>query len=118
MSRDREDERLEDGGELTLMAKTPETIVPAWVSTLEPDYPIDFEMANHFTATSPLSPFTRMIMMRAFTSSGRITVLNRLVTQHPSGETMQLADGAALRAIARDHFGFDLPALDTLELPA
>jgi N-hydroxyarylamine O-acetyltransferase len=107
-----------DGGEIRLMARTPEKIVTPWVSTLESDYPIDFEMANWFTATSPLSPFTKMIMMRAFTPSGRITVLNRLVTQYPSGETMQLAGGAALRALANDHFGFDLPELDALELPA
>jgi N-hydroxyarylamine O-acetyltransferase len=107
-----------DGADITLMARTPEKIVAAWVSTLEVDYPIDFEMANHFTATSPLSPFTTRLTMRAFTPSGRITVMNRVVTQHPSQETMQLADGAALRAVVRDHFGFDLPELDTLALPA
>ena len=109
-----------DGRDFTLMVRTPERIVPAWVSTMDRDYPIDFEMANHFTATSPLSPFTHGIMMRAFTPDGRITVRNRTVTrwtaQAPAA-SHELASGAELRVVCRDHFGFDLPALDALALP-
>jgi len=107
-----------DGGDVTLMTRSPDKLVPAWVSTLERDYPIDFEMANYFTATSPLSPFTTGLMMRAFTADGRITVRGRLVTRFPSQATTQLANGSELRALCREHFGFDLPELDALELPA
>jgi N-hydroxyarylamine O-acetyltransferase len=101
----------------SLMAETPEKTVAAWVSSFEEDYPIDFEMANHFTATSPLSPFTKNLMMRAFTPTGRVTVMNRTFTVFPSGETRQLANGAELRAVVREHFGCDVPDLDGLELP-
>ena len=99
-----------------LSVRTPEKQVTAWVSSMERDFPIDFEMANHFTATSPLSPFTQMLMMRAFTPTGRVTVLNRLVTINDQPHT--IANAAALRPVLRDYFGFDLPDVETLELPA
>lgn len=107
-----------DGADLALMGRTRDKVITAWVSTLERDYPIDFEMANHFTATSPLSAFTTGLMMRAFTpEGGRVTVRGRTVTHFPSEQTRELATGAELRALCREHFGFDLPALDTLALP-
>jgi N-hydroxyarylamine O-acetyltransferase len=102
-----------EAGDIMLMDRDK----PLWTSTLERDFPIDFEMANHFTATSPLSPFTRTVTMRAFTADGRITIYNRTLTE-PSGAQRTIADGRALREICRAHFGFDLPALDALQLPA
>ncbi len=103
-----------------LVVRMPDRTLTAWVSSLEHDFPIDFEMANYFTATNPLSPFTRMIMMRAFTSDGKVTVMNRVVTHTRSGveHATQIATGAELRGVVREHFGFDLPELDGLELPA
>jgi N-hydroxyarylamine O-acetyltransferase len=90
-----------------------------WVSSLEHDIPIDFEMANHFTATHASSPFTQGIMARAFTDDGQVRVRNRDVTVIRGDETQtyQLADRAQLRAIVRAHFGFDLPELETLRVP-
>jgi N-hydroxyarylamine O-acetyltransferase len=87
-----------------------------WVSSLERDHAIDFEMANHYTATHANSPFTTRLMMRAFVPGGRITVMNRDVTdwRGPEPVTTQLADRAALRALLREHFGFDLPEVDRL----
>ena len=100
-----------------LTVRTPDKTIAAWVSTLDRDYPIDFEMANLFTATSPLSGFTRGLRMRAFVGDGKVTVVHRTATL-PSGETQQLEHGADLRPIVREYFGFDVPALDELELPA
>ena len=100
-----------------LTVRTPEKTIAAWVSTLDRDYPIDFEMANWFTATSPLSPFTRGLRMRAFTEDGKVTVAGRTVT-FADGSKRELDCGADLRPIVREYFGFDVPALDELELPA
>src|SRR5690606_27863627 len=58
-----------------------------WVSSLEDDLPIDFEMANHYTATHPASAFTQMIMMRAFTDEGEVRVHDRDVTLVRGSET-------------------------------
>jgi N-hydroxyarylamine O-acetyltransferase len=92
-----------------------------WVSSLEHDIPIDFEMANHFTATHPASHFTQILMLRALTADGgQVRVRNREVTLTRGGETQsyQLADRAELRAVVAQHFGFDLPAIETIHIPA
>lgn len=92
----------------------------AWISTLEKDHPIDFEMANHFTATHPRSPFVNLIMMSRFTENGRVTVMNRDVTvaEGDGSESSQLADRHALRALIGERFGFDLPAIEGIKVPA
>jgi N-hydroxyarylamine O-acetyltransferase len=93
---------------------------PAWVSTLEVENSIDFEMANHFTATHPASPFMNWIMASAATPDGRVNIMNREVT-YLRGEvatTALLPDRAALRAVFAEHFGFDLPEIETLRVPA
>jgi N-hydroxyarylamine O-acetyltransferase len=91
-----------------------------WVSSLEHDIPIDFVMANHFTATHPRSPFTQHLLMRAFTDDGEVRVMNRDATVIRGGktETSTLADRAELRALVATHFGFDLPEISTLRVPA
>lgn len=87
-----------------------------WVSSLEHDLPIDFEMANHFTATWPQSPFVQRIIARAFTETGEIRIANRDVTL--DGEKFQLADRKQLRELVAKYFGFDLPALETVRVPS
>ena len=105
-----------EGSEVLLMDRDK----PMWVSTLERDHAIDFEMANHFTATHPASAFTRMLMMRAFTLDGEVRVHDRDVTLVRGGDTQtyQLADRAELRALVARYFGFDLPALASIRVPS
>ncbi|HTR56002.1 MAG TPA: arylamine N-acetyltransferase [Kofleriaceae bacterium] len=91
-----------------------------WWSTLEHDQPIDFEMANHFTATHASSPFVQRLMARTFTRDGKVGVMNRDVTIVRAGETRthRLADRAELRALIAEHFGFDLPTVAGLRVPS
>ena len=93
--------------------------IPAWVSSLEAENPIDFEVANHFTATHPGSLFVNWIMASAVKLDGRVNVMNRDVTHLRGGEvtTAQLPDRTALRALLAEHFGFDLPEVETLRVP-
>ena len=107
---------VRDGGEYALELDGQRL----WTSTLEADIPIDFEMANHFTATHPASAFTRMLMMRAFTLDGEVRVHDRDVTLVRGGDTQtyQLADRAELRALVARYFGFDLPALASIRVPS
>ena len=104
----------------TLRAKSGEKSVECWVSALEPDNLIDFEVGNHYTATHPMSPFVNRIMLRALTSSGRVTVMNRDVTIWQGGTpyASQLSDRAALRRLLVEHFGFDLPEVERLRVPS
>jgi N-hydroxyarylamine O-acetyltransferase len=92
----------------------------AWVSTLENDHPVDFEMANHFMATHAGSPFVNLIMMSRFTEDGRVTVMNRDITVVGGvrSEAGTLADRQAFRQLLRERFGFDLPDVEQIKVPA
>ena len=107
-------------GEWVLEAELDGTMTPLWTSTLEPQFPIDFELANHWVSTSPASVFVNRLMLRALTPAGRTSVMNRDVTEVCEGTTekYQLADRQALRALLAGHFGFDLPEVETLRVPA
>jgi N-hydroxyarylamine O-acetyltransferase len=90
-----------------------------WVSTLERDHPIDFELANHYTATHPSSPFTQRLMMSALDRDGRTGVMNRDVTVHRNGElvaTRRLADRDELRALVRELLGHDMPEVANIRI--
>jgi N-hydroxyarylamine O-acetyltransferase len=92
----------------------------AWASTLEPDNPIDFEMANHYTSTYPTSPFVNRLALRALTANGRVTVMNRDAALWEGGEkrrAWQLADRRELRGLLAEHFGFDLPEVESMRVP-
>jgi N-hydroxyarylamine O-acetyltransferase len=106
-------------GEWVLEAQIDGEMTPLWTSTLEPQYPVDFELANHWISTSPASPFTNRLMLRALTPAGRTSVMNRDVTVLRAGTTekYQLADRRALRALLGEHFGFDLPDVEQLKVP-
>ncbi|MGC1816544.1 MAG: arylamine N-acetyltransferase [Casimicrobiaceae bacterium] len=108
-----------DGGLWVLRAQAPDRAVDCWVSAVEDDNLIDFDVGNHFTATHPSSPFVNRIMLRALTENGRVSVMNRDVTIRRGNEsnTMQLPDRAALRALLAEHFGFDLPEVEGIRVP-
>jgi N-hydroxyarylamine O-acetyltransferase len=113
--------RLVRDGELwVLEANYRDQRIPAWVTTLEAENRIDFEVANHYTATHPGSPFTNRLMLSAVTAEGRVNVMNREVTVSYGNETRssQLADRAELRALLAEHFGFDMPEVEQLHVPS
>jgi N-hydroxyarylamine O-acetyltransferase len=106
----------EEGGGIALEMEQAGGWQRLWVSTLEHDHPIDFVMANHFTATHPSSPFTQRIMARALFDGGKATLMNRDATIVRGGDTKtwSLASGRELRAFVAEYWGFDLPELETL----
>jgi N-hydroxyarylamine O-acetyltransferase len=106
-------------GEWVLEAEIDGRMTPLWTSTLEPELPIDFDLANHWVSTSPASPFVNRLMLRALTPGGRTSVMNRDVTVLRDGaaEKYQLADRRALRLLLGEHFGFDLPEVEGLKVP-
>lgn len=109
-----------DGDLWVLRTRTPEKEIDCWLSTLEEDNLVDFEVGNHYTATHPSSPFVNRMMMRALTEDGRVTVMNREVKIHRGNvsEAMQLDDRTSLRTLIVDHFGFDLPEVEHLRVPS
>jgi N-hydroxyarylamine O-acetyltransferase len=107
-----------DGDMWTLHVRRDGALVPGWVTRLEPEHPIDFEVSNHWTATCPASPFTQVMMMSAVTPKGRVNVMNRDVTMPGGVETRQLRDREDLRQLLAEHFGFDMPEAATIRVPA
>lgn len=109
-----------EGSSWILYAMRDEAMAPAWVSTLEAAHPIDFEVANHYTATHPASHFMNSILATAVIADGRVNVMNRNVTQIRGGraEKTELADRKELRRLVGRHFGFDLPELETMRVPS
>lgn len=110
---------VRDGHELALELGTQRL----WISSFEHNLPVDFEMANHYTATHPRSHFTQRLTMRAFTlDGGQVRIQNRdltfLAADGETTERRQITDRRELRAIVGEHFGFDLPALETLRVPS
>lgn len=111
---------VRDGRHWVLQAQVGAKSIDAWASAMEEEYPVDFEMGNHFTSTHPASPFVNRILLRALTDSGRVAVMNRDVTfwHRDTPEHTQLADRTALRALLAEHFGFDLPQVERLRVPS
>src|SRR5436853_4681002 len=109
-----------DGNQWMLRTRSGEKAVDCWVSPLERDNLVDFDVGNHYTATHPVSPFVNRIMMRALTPAGRVTVMNRDVTVWNGDESRsyQLADRAELRGLLIEYFGFDLPEVERMRVPS
>jgi N-hydroxyarylamine O-acetyltransferase len=109
-----------EGNHWVLHSRTPDKDIDCWVSALERENLVDFEMGNHYTATYRTSPFVNRIMMRALIEDGRVTVMNRDVTIQHAGtsQSTQLADRAALRALLLEHFAIDLPEVERIRVPS
>lgn len=109
-----------DGRYWVLKVQRGDQLFEGWISTLEEENAIDFELGNHYTATYPGTVMSTIIMASAVTPKGRVSLMNRDVTLHEDGtvSNLQLADRAALRSFLREHFGFDLPQVETMRVPA
>jgi len=107
-------------GEWVLEGLIKGVMVALWTSSLEPQFPVDFALANHYVSTFPGSPFATRLMIRALTPQGRVSAMNRDVTvKHGNvSETYQLPDRAALRRLVAGHFGFDMPEIERLRVPS
>lgn len=109
-----------DGSHWILRTRTAQKEADCWLSTLEEDNLVDFEMGSHYVATHPSSPFVNGMMMRALTADGRVTVANRDVNIRCGDreEPVQLADRSALRTLLTTYFGFDLPEVERMPVPS
>jgi N-hydroxyarylamine O-acetyltransferase len=92
--------------------------VQGWISTMEEEYPVDFEMMNYYISTHPASFFTHNILASAVTQEGRVNIMNQGVHIVRNGviEPAHLPDRKALRSLVVQYFGFDLPELETMRV--
>jgi N-hydroxyarylamine O-acetyltransferase len=79
--------------------------------TLERQYPVDYEMANHFTSTWPESPFVKNLTAQRSRPERRLVLRNReLLTVDVRGaHTEAIRDPEHLLAVLDEHFGLRFP---------
>jgi N-hydroxyarylamine O-acetyltransferase len=79
--------------------------------TREAQYPIDFEMANHFTSTYAESIFVRSMTAQLLTPTGQYILRNRefQVLRGDTTARRTITDDDTLLVILAEHFGLELP---------
>lgn len=103
------------GDELTLQARLGDDWQNVYRLSPHPRLPVDFEVANWFTATHPASPFvSNLIVARPAPGRVRNTLFNGRLTARQGGEVVErlTLDDAAFSDALKVHFGLDLPAAD------
>jgi N-hydroxyarylamine O-acetyltransferase len=80
--------------------------------TLEPHFPVDFEMANWFTSTHPGSPFVQNLTAQRIWKDQRAVLRNRdfALTENGAARTETVRDPEHLLEILGRHFGLSFPA--------
>jgi N-hydroxyarylamine O-acetyltransferase len=83
-----------------------------YVFTLEPHFPIDFEMANHYVSTHPASRFVQTLAVQKHSPEACYLLRNRALTCIRGGQTTvrEITDDEELLAVLRETFGLDFPA--------
>ena len=87
--------------------------------TLAPHYPVDFEMANHFTSTYPRSPFVQSLTAQRIRAKERAILRNREFSRVSDGtsRTESVRDPNHLLEILGEHFGLSFPAGTRFQKP-
>ena len=79
-----------------------------YVFDLQPQIQADYELGNWFTSTSPLVPFTTLLVMERIAGNQRFKLVNRLLsTEASDGEVVAertLQSASELSEAMRDTF--------------
>ena len=103
-----------DGARWTLELRQPDGFTPAYVFTEEPALPVDYEVANHYTSTSPRSFFTQgPLVMRHDPENGVRHVLRGrewTVRRGDAIESHPVTDPHHALSLLAEHFRLEFPA--------
>lgn len=95
----------------------------AWLDvyafTLEPEHPIDFEMANHYVSTHPASRFVQTLSVMLPTPAARYSLINRelMIDRGGQMQTRTLADDAEVLDVLAETFKLAFPAGTRFAIP-
>ncbi len=103
---------VEASGEWTLQSLRDSAWTDLYAFSLEPQLPVDFEPANHYTSTHPDSRFVRTLTVQLPTPEVRYRLRNReLVLDRGRTVTRrELADDDELLSVLAEVFGLRFPA--------
>ncbi|MGO9468170.1 MAG: arylamine N-acetyltransferase family protein [Isosphaeraceae bacterium] len=105
--------RVDDHGDIkVLQALRPDEWFDLYAFTLEPQYPIDYVVANHYTSTHPESVFVKTLVVQRMAPMSRWVLRNRELTEITSdgNATRSLPDDEALLVELARVFGLHFPA--------
>jgi N-hydroxyarylamine O-acetyltransferase len=100
------------GYEWMLQSRHGQDWVDLYSFTLEPQLPVDYEVANHYTSTHPESRFVKMLTVQLPTPQARTALRNRelVVDTGEATATRVMADDEEIRRVLRETFGLPAPA--------
>jgi N-hydroxyarylamine O-acetyltransferase len=98
---------VQEGANFVLRSWRPTGWVDLYAFGLEEQFPIDYEVSNHFTATHPDSTFRKMLLVQRPMPESRLVLANRrLIERTAEGVSEAPAgDDDALLEILRERFG-------------
>lgn len=107
-----------EAGQWVLEADVGEGWSDLYAFTLEPQHPIDLEVANHYVSTHPASTFRQTPTVQRIRRHRRAILRDRLLEIRTDGRTEQHEIGSdeALLAVLADEFSLSFPP-DTRFLP-
>ena len=89
---------------------------PIYRFDLEPQFPADYVMANHYVSTCPESIFLNHLIVARVMPGQRQILFDRTLTRRGAAEEhRELATGAELRDVLQDLFGLSLPLANDLD---
>ena len=108
---------LIERGDFLLQVKLGDTWRPIYRFDLEPQFPADYAMANHYVSTYPDSIFVNHLIVARVMPGERRTLLDTILTQRGAESKREskrkLASAEELRGVLQDTFGLVLADSDT-----
>ena len=100
------------GDHWVLQSQHAEGWIDLYAFTLEPQLPIDYEIANYYTSTHPESRFRKTLTVQLPTPDGRTALRNRdlIVDTGAATTTRVMADDEEIRRVLGTTFGLAAPA--------
>lgn len=108
-----------EGAGYVLQSIRPEGWLDLYRFTLERQHPVDYQMANWYTATHPKSVFRGMLRVQLPGTETRLMLVNRTLTETTVSESREtaIADDAGLLRVLEERFGLSFPEGTRIPIP-
>ena len=109
---------VDDDGARVVQTRRPRGWIDLYAFTFEPQFPVDSEMANHFTSTHPSSPFTRTLTVQLCAAERSLILRGRkLIEETPTGETVSEVRDDELLDVLAERFTLSFPPGTRFDAP-